>query len=337
MARCDDVKYMTDYLRQAYTFEKLHETWKEAKSCGEAKLVRINQRKEALNGNYNSLEARINSFDVSAKTQFNQLEKNNKKYRNYGLIAICSLLIIFAFMFFRYLPIAGASKAFLTAAFITAGVSFFPILIGIVMLITYKSKKKKLSESNYMGQAANQKNSLINNRENIKEEYQRLLMIEKNTNADLSVINNKLSEIKGILYRFYSSDDLAVKYRNFIAVGTMLDYLITGRCIIIRGDGGIIATYEEDLKHKQVIGELNELKQIGYQVLKNQSVMIQNQERIIDDLNDIGRQVGNIERGMERANEKLDSIDKNTAITAVAATQTAANTSYISSYLYSHA
>lgn len=86
----------------------------------------------------------------------------------------------------------------------------------------------------------------LNEIENVKKKINTL----KN---ELAVANHKLTE-------HYNKNVIHPKYRTWLAVATIYEYLDTGICNNLTGPNGAYKFYEEDLRAQKIAGSVNELR-----------------------------------------------------------------------------
>lgn len=333
----EDVPYITKYLTYAFEFEKYKEIWQESLDKAENKLMAINNRKNELSGNYQYLSSRIENFDLSTQNEYSNKIKSIRKFKIFSIICFCIVPLIALYMVaimlwgnsYGYGNEITLSQTIFGAIFIAFSMGFLPFTGGITFLLIYRYKKGKISKKQFMYNAQQQKQALVTDKDNAKQEYGSLVTAEKNISTQKAEIVKELKEVKKILKELYQSEQWPESYQGLIPVGTMLESLQTGRCTTIQGHGGMIDTYVKDLQQKLILGTLNDIKQIALQSLSVQEKMLQYQHLLLNEVRSINKTVDKIEADMQELIEISDEIRKNTEISAIADQQTAQHTEYL--------
>lgn len=166
--------------------------------------------------------------------------------------------------------------------------------------------------------------------ENLKN-YKAAIIVIKQSQSYLmnerENIKKYFAENQQYLNKLYSFQVLPQKYRNLTAVGTMLEYLLTGRCTCIKGFGGIYSTYEDDVWKQQVLESLNEILNTLDRIESTMNCIFHEMQTTNSILRSINYSVQNIEKSSRETAH-------NTAISAAYDKQTAAATSYMAGVAY---
>lgn len=70
-------------------------------------------------------------------------------------------------------------------------------------------------------------------------------------------VENRIDENQALLKKLYSLNVIHPKYRNMVAVTTMLEYLDSGRCLSLTGPHGAYDTFSYEEKQNIIIGRLD--------------------------------------------------------------------------------
>ena len=96
-----------------------------------------------------------------------------------------------------------------------------------------------------------------------KEETQTYSVKTKEYNTHYSVRTNQLKNLQTQLEKqldaCYNQGIIYSKYRNFVAVATMLEYLESGRCEQLDGPNGAYNLYEMEIRQNVVIAQLSQI------------------------------------------------------------------------------
>ncbi len=77
-------------------------------------------------------------------------------------------------------------------------------------------------------------------------------------------------ELEYALITFYHQNIIYPKYRNFVAVTTIYEYLASGRCDTLEGADGAYNLYEMELRQNIIIGQLSSVLDSLEQIKNNQ-------------------------------------------------------------------
>lgn len=149
-------------------------------------------------------------------------------------------------------------------------VGFCALIIAIVPIIgievralwaLYRNSKEK---KKYNASVAARNSLCRSNEEKIK-----VLECKK------SELLEKKSQAEEYLKKIYSADIIYPKYRNFVAVVTIYEYFVSGRCASLTGYEGAYNLYESELRQKIIIDSLNNVMQSLEQIKQNQYMLYQ--------------------------------------------------------------
>lgn len=128
-----------------------------------------------------------------------------------------------------------------------------------------KAFKNKKDEGYWKSESENRKKSILVQKEHAKTQLIDCQNKEQALSKQKFVILNNLRQAKEKLDELYSENILSQKYRNFVAVTSMCEYLDTGRCTSIKGHGGIIVGI--------IISNLNKINQKLSDIAINQRML----------------------------------------------------------------
>ncbi len=129
-----------------------------------------------------------------------------------------------------------------------------------------------------------------------------------------------LLKTRQILQGTYNMDYIYPKYRNIVAVCTMLEYLESGRCESLTGTNGAYNLYESELRANMIIGQLSD---IGEKLER----ISDNQRQLADVLSSSVRRTNCI---LESMHGTLGQIAQNTEYIQYCNQVTAQNTAFLS-------
>lgn len=181
--------------------------------------------------------------------------------------------------------------------------ALFPItIIALVAFIIVKSRKKTANRSF--------KIEKINHDKNLQDsKHQKNLSIQyiEQYSQILNTVSVYLNEARNACERHYSENLLYYKYRNYCAVAAMYDWLCSGRCVCIKGDGGLYDKYEKLLEHKEIVTELSEIKRLQRENNRKLDTVIANQGFLIDLMKNTNQIANQILNSTQRIEERLDA------------------------------
>lgn len=184
--------------------------------------------------------------------------------------------------------------------------------------------QRQIQISNLQGQ--------IRRLDNQKEgAYQKRLRLLHSQLLDL--VNPALAETRPVLVtlentldQLYSLNVLYPKYRSFVCVATILEYLQSGRCEELTGPNGAYNLYEAEMRADTIITKLDNIEHKLDQVIANQHTLYYA-------INQTNRRLGQITQQLDQsiALQKATLVTTaitaaNTAITAACTAAIAANT-----------
>lgn len=105
-----------------------------------------------------------------------------------------------------------------------------------------------------------------------------------------STISNKLETA---LDDLYSKNVIFPKYRNLVAVTTILEYLSSGRCSELEGPNGAYNLYEMELRQNIVIAQLSTITRNLEGIRNNQYTLYQEISNSNRQIRDMLQQIGN--------------------------------------------
>ncbi len=118
----------------------------------------------------------------------------------------------------------------------------------------------------------------INYRNRVKmndKEYQSNLVKASVLEEEKEDLINKRSQAKQYLERVYDENILFPKYRNMVAVLTIHEYLLGGRCEQLKGYEGAYNLYENELRQNIIINSLEIIISSLEQIKQNQYMLYQ--------------------------------------------------------------
>lgn len=335
-----NVTAMTNYLHHALTFEKYVYIWSNSMQTVNQRMENIYATRQQLQHEQSTkarAKAALSHSDDRTQAYLSQETdryeaKAKSKLRTYivGIVVVLIIAIIAA------VSLCSANADTLDMPpIIIVPLFIFVILIlfvpfwSLLCLPSYFVNKNKASNSKdriYQQGSIHTKQRQFQILEEEEKQIYRQLVTLDNDESALSVkqdqILTSLKAAQKSLAEIYALNVLPPKYRNLCAVATMHEYLTTRRCDTITGHGGIYDTYET---------EKIQLEQLRQMILMNQHLanIEDTQRHIYKELCKANASLTQIRSSLNDISATNREIARNTAITAEASQQTAANTSWL--------
>lgn len=334
-----DPEIMKQYLHHALEHEKYVYIWDKALRAANSEIKKTADQIEKTTSQINYNEKNSNSLDARYAEKTAQKERiavsydrRNSIFKRISIamkaaivVILIVCLIISVFVASKAPDLESSIGVFLACFMFGLFLALVPIIVLIVSSIKSKNAKRAYTRTENIdfSDAKKSEAEMLNSHNNsLNESLKKLQSYDLAIKLDQHEIIKNLNKSKKDLERIYSLNVLPAKYRNFVAVATLYEYLDTGVCTIIEGHGGIYDTYEKDLKLGYIIGSLNNIQNALGRIENNQEILISEYRQANDSLNSIKSSFAAIQ-------ESNEAIERNTAISAVANQQTAATARWL--------
>lgn len=308
MDKSNDLDFMKEYLFNVMNFEKYVYTWNNALESANNMLVSTKTEKEETDADVKRTKNYLADFNNNYKRRTDTWESEKRKKTTafiFELVLLVSLVILYVWLNQKFNDSDGTILFFFIVPCVALIIGLLNSGIYIKDYTKYcSSEEKKKTKQAYVDYLKEKETSLIRVENKLCFATQKRIDIEKN-----------LNEAKAVLAEMYSHDVIPECYKNFVAVSTMYQYIDTGRCVCIKGHGGIYDTYENDYRMKLIITNLQRISEKLDAIIENQNILYQQMKEANATLNSINREVQSI-------NEKASHIEENTAVAAFAQQQT---------------
>ncbi len=119
-------------------------------------------------------------------------------------------------------------------------------------------------------------------------EYNRVLKDYNAKRKEMTVKHEKAyKELTTALDNLYAENIIFSKYRNLIAITSINEYLLSGRCDKLEGPDGAYNIYENELRQNTIIGQLSYIINDLEQIRQNQYTLyqeLQESNRMVNDI-----------------------------------------------------
>ena len=148
------------------------------------------------------------------------------------------------------------------------------VVFSILVLARNSSRTKKARMAEWEQETARMK-AAFQNMENLKLEVQEAI---PEIEDRVKLLKEALASCEEVRQHYYDLGVLHKKYRGYVPVLTMLQYLKTKRTYSLErdphnNDPGAFNMYEEELYHQQIIGELQQINQ-NLELVQMQQAML---------------------------------------------------------------
>ncbi len=137
-----------------------------------------------------------------------------------------------------------------------------------------KDKEYENATTEYNKLLATYNNNLQIIHANHLKEMEAFNIQDRNYSIEADVIikkhNDVLSSLESALQALYEQNVVFPKYRNMVAITTINEYLMSGRCYELEGPNGAYNLYEMELRQNIIIGHLSSIVSSLEQIRNNQ-------------------------------------------------------------------
>lgn len=122
--------------------------------------------------------------------------------------------------------------------------------------------------------------------------YQLQVNEHKEKTIDLMIPHKDLlRDLENTLIKHYAQNVLFPKYRNMVAITTINEYLMSGRCYELEGPNGAYNLYEMELRQNIIVGQLSNIISGLEQIRNNQFSLYHELVKANSTISDILREV----------------------------------------------
>ena len=231
----------------------------------------------------------------------------------FGVICVAGYLAIMITLIFRILSIVS-------------GLIIYAILfvIGLCIVLLKDVRKKRKNKARTISEIAsvNSKNRNMYNDEMDKYNKKYEAECEKEHQRSerakdiLGILETQFDQIDSILKKYYDMDVIFPKYRNFSAVCSFYEYLMTERCSELTGPNGAYNLYETERTMGHIVNAVDNIANMTAEALnmmkENQYYYYTEMRAINDHLNVFALQLDKLLTSGANANDYFMQIANNT-------------------------
>lgn len=184
--------------------------------------------------------------------------------------------------------------------------------------------KAVMASTEHNQQMSNYKSKLNSDQQRVERERGMIQVLRKQQTD----IEKQINTNSRLLEQLYDLNILHPKFRNMVAVITMLEYFEYGRCTTLQGPHGACSFYADEELHKRIISKLDV-------VIHKLDDIRQTQQYLYEAIQEANATAYRIYENSQRMLESNRQIAENTALTAYNTTRIRENSdilTYISAY-----
>lgn len=298
---------------QIYTYERIEQEYaKKISSMGVPQQLLLGYKGKVPTISGERLEEIAKPEWIETK-EYKELDSVKPKVHKMGhFIALALWTLLLAFVIIGAIARGGVFSLFWVALPII-GIGWFGYyMISEKLPISYREFDAKDRAIRFYHCKCMEKEALI-----IAEHEKTLIPHVKNECVELVLQPKENAKI--LLNKLYSKNIIFPKYRNFLAIAQIYEYLLSGRCSQLEGPNGAYNLYESELRQNIIIDRLDE---IIWQLDRLNRTM----NAICGAIQETNYLLGNI-------SNQLGRIEANTALTAYNSQCIAHNTRIASQYV----
>lgn len=217
-------------------------------------------------------------------------------------LSIGSVIVIILAIFVVYSNIVFDDLGIGTFLWAILGILGVCYLIGCWTTKKSDDKLQKQKDKEYDDALAKYNKQLVVYNDDAKNSHSQHLknmeafsLEDRNYTAEANVIINKhndvLESLECALQELYSQNVIFPKYRDMVAITTINEYLLSGRCYELEGPNGAYNLYEMELRQNIIIGQLSSIVSSLEQIKSNQFSLYQELVKANKTVNDILHEV----------------------------------------------
>lgn len=173
------------------------------------------------------------------------------------------------------------------------------------------------------------------NKEIDEERVERELIRKKILLTEIEKLEKVIMDTNNKLNKIYSTNILYPKYRNFIAAGTILDYMKSRRCYQLEGPNGAYNLFESESRQDLIITKLDNIIAALDRISNTQYVLYSaisqsnhKLEQLYDSTQQMITRIDSTNKNLQDISTNINLITQNTAISAYCTEQMAKDIHY---------
>ena len=287
-------------------------------------------QQQVYNAVFQEQKRALSSYKVEQEIPHQKAESQSAD----GVLTASMVIFIIIFAIIGFIWIANSPSSGVLSFFIDGikfiailiGASFVGCLVGCLVGIPIKKlvEKAKMQEEIQRVTLQNQQFDRRNAEIRARNADSKALARRKGAAIEvrLNEIQQGINETRKTLEQYYGLDIVFEKYRNFVAISSIYEYFVSGRCQELEGPYGAYNKFEEELRQNMIIARLDD-------VLRSLSRIERNQNMLYNAIMETNRELQQIRRGIDGISSNIQRIESNSEITAYNSRIAAENTEYM--------
>lgn len=139
-------------------------------------------------------------------------------------------------------------------------------------------------------------------------------------NAGMILVTKEISNSEKLLgdliaakNRMYGLNVIHPKYRNLVAISAFYDYLMTGRCSMLTGNGGAYNLFEAESKTKLIMDRISDITASLEELRENQNFLYQQVAEANNGIQILNQSMGKVVTHLAKMNAKADRMSRQLA------------------------
>lgn len=212
-------------------------------------------------------------------------------------------------------------------------------LVGIFLGVCLSLQKRRQRESKEAEEKAKQLKKEAE-KSQMEAKRQTEINMERAKNQNI-IVQNAIRETTTayddtvrVLEKIYSSNIIYPSYRNFIAISSIYQYFESGICETLEGHEGAYSRYEIESRLDKIVTQIDVVIAKLDQIAQNQYTLYSAIREITPQIQNMTNQIDNAISKLEDNNVILNTVEKNSAITAANSAMTAYTANLIAKNQY---
>lgn len=166
-----------------------------------------------------------------------------------------------------------AGAGLIISAILAPGLMIIGAIAGIVIKCILNNhaaeEERAMRMSRYWGEKHKYDNAVAQDRMRVeREKTERFKLFET-----IDMMEKELKQTSELLNRFYTMDIIYPKYRNLVAMCSIYEYFLSGRCESLTGHEGAYNIFENEVRFERIYTKLDEIVSRLDDIRENQYIL----------------------------------------------------------------
>lgn len=314
---------LKEYLKMVVQTEKETNTQEQLSKQLQYKITTYNKRMQNLQNLFDAMDKEEKPIEPICTTE--NEEKAKEEIANWSVMLIAGIASCILTPFFIWNGCVILTMIFGIVALVGM-VTFIPAIV-IILCGTSGAKKRdgKIYEESLKKyrEQCDKYNAVQRENKNRRNQINQLKVQKQVAEVYRQKVENSLATSKRNLEKMYSYNIVFPKYRNYVMVSSIYEYLCAGRCTTLEGHEGAYNILELEIRLDRIITQLDKVimnleairanQYTLYSCLKESNrkmdMLLQEETRIADSMQNLGtqsyemnRRLGELQHSSELAN-----------------------------------